>query len=119
MIAQHMARLFVSQEQMDRWTSEGKVRLDDDLMTVPALGRSFRLRSAVLFTKVVDGGDQQALVGKVKSDLQLAEMRAEQYGTSCIVGEVAYECVEGFLGTPDDASGVGGSGLLNLQRPGG
>lgn len=113
-----MARLFVSQEQMDRWTSEGKVRLDDDLMTVPALQRSFRLRTAVLFTKVVDGDDQHQLVGRVKSDLQLNEMHAEQYGASVIVGEVAYECLEGFLGTPDDSVAGGASGLLNLNRPG-
>ena len=39
---------------MDRWTSDGKVRLDDDLMLLPALGRSFRLRTAVYFTRVVD-----------------------------------------------------------------
>jgi hypothetical protein len=113
-----MARLFVSQEQMDRWTSEGKVRLDHDLMTVPALQRSFRLRTAILFTKVVDGADQHGLVGRVKSDLQLNELRAEQYGSSVIVGDVAYEGVEGFLGTPDESSAGGASGLLNLNRGG-
>ena len=43
-----MARLFVSQERLDRWSVEGKITLDGDIMTLPALGRSFRLRPAVL-----------------------------------------------------------------------
>ena len=110
-----MARLFVSQDQMDRWTNEGKVRLDDDLMLLPALGRSFRLKSAVYFTQVVAGSDDQRLIGRVKTDDQLAEMRAEHYGASVIVGEIGYECEEGFLGMPVEGTVGGASGLLRLK----
>jgi hypothetical protein len=110
-----MARLFVSQDQMDRWTSEGKVRLDDDKMLLPALGRSFRLSSAVYFTQVVAGSDENRLIGRVKSEEQLAEMRAEHYGASVIVGEIGYECEEGFLGTPIEGTVGGTSGLLRLK----
>jgi len=111
-----MARLFISQEQMDRWTSEGKVRLQDDVMEVPALGRAFRISSAVHFTAVVDGHDSHELLGRVKTDEQLVELRAEHYGASVIVGEIGYECVEGFLGVPVDSIGVASSGLLSLSR---
>jgi hypothetical protein len=110
-----MARLFVSQQQMDRWTSEGKVKLDDDIMSVPAMHRSFRISGAVYFTKLIDGEDKPGLIGKVKSGEQLAEMSAEHYGASVILGEVGYECVEGFIGVPVEADApVAGSGLLKL-----
>lgn len=111
-----MARLFVSQDQMDRWTSEGKVRLEDDVMTLPALSRSFKLTSAVYFTKLVDGNDDRQLLGRVKSQKQLEELAAEHYGQSVIVGDVGYECVEGFLGAPIESGAVAGSGLLKLGQ---
>lgn len=106
-----MARLFISADQMDRWTGEGKVSLQDDLMTLPALGRSFRLRAAVRFLSVVEGADANGLVGRVKTDEQLAELGGEHYGASVILGEVGYECEEGFVGVPIDG---GASGLLKI-----
>jgi hypothetical protein len=110
-----MARLFISQDQMDRWTVDGKVRLEGEIMTLPALGRSFRLSPAVYFTGTVGGADEERLLGRVKTEVQLTEMAAEHYGASVILGEVGYECEEGFLGVPAEGSGVGGaSGLLRL-----
>lgn len=111
-----MARLFISQEQMDRWTTEGKVKLDDDRMQLPALNRSFQLGSAVYFTKMIDGADSLELLGRVKTDVQLAELKAEHYGASVILGDVGYECVEGFVGTPVESTGMGQSGLLKLDN---
>jgi hypothetical protein len=109
-----MARLFISADQMDRWTGEGKVSLQDDLMTLPAMGRSFKLRTAVRFLSVIEGGDAHGLVGRVKTDEQLAEMGGEHYGASVIMGDVGYECEEGFIGLPVDG---GASGLLKLGGP--
>jgi hypothetical protein len=106
-----MARLFISADQMDRWTAEGKVSLQDDLMTLPALGRSFKLRTAVRFLSVIEGSDSNGLIGRVKTDDQLGEMGAEHYGASVILGDVGYECEEGFIGLPVDG---GASGLLKL-----
>jgi hypothetical protein len=110
-----MARLFISQEQMDKWTSEGKVRLDDDVMTLPAMSRSFKLSSAVHVTKTIDGADAQGLIGRVKTSEQLAKMGAEQYGSSVILGDTGYECTEGFVGSPVEGP-VGGSGLIKLEK---
>jgi hypothetical protein len=101
---------------MDRWTGEGKVKLLDDVMTLPALGRSFRLATAVHFTHKIDGSDTQSLVGRVKTDAQLAELGAEHYGASVILGESGYECEEGFIGTPVEDPTVGASGLLKLEQ---
>jgi hypothetical protein len=109
-----MARLFISQSQMDHWTADGKVRLDDDVMTLPALGRSFQLESAVFFSTIVAGTDEHRLLGRVKTDRQLVELDAEHYGASVILGEVGYECEEGFVGTPVEGTHLGGSGLLRL-----
>ena len=106
-----MARLFISADQMDRWTAEGKVSLQDDLMTLPALGRSFKLRTAVRFLSVIEGADGNGLLGRVKTDEQLAELGAEHYGASVILGDVGYECEEGFIGLPVDG---GHSGLLKI-----
>jgi hypothetical protein len=107
-----MARLFISADQMDRWTAEGKVSLQDDIMALPALGRSFKLRTAVRFLSVVEGSDNNGLIGRVKTDDQLAELGAEHYGASVILGDVGYECEEGFIGQPIDGSA---SGLLKLS----
>ena len=108
-----MARLFVSQDQLDRWTAEGKVKLDDDIMSLPALNRSFKLRTAVRFLSVIEGADAHGLIGRVKTDEQLAEMGGEHYGASVIMGDVGYECEEGFIGLPIDG---GASGLLKIGQ---
>src|SRR5262249_33230738 len=108
-----MARLFISTDQMDRWTAEGKVHLQDDVMALPALNRSFQLRTAVRFLSVVEGSDANGLIGRVKTDEQLGEMGAEHYGASVIVGDVGYECEEGFVGVPMNG---GASGLLKLGQ---
>jgi len=100
---------------MDKWTADGKVKLDDDLMTLPALGRSFKLTTAVHIRAIVEGTDAQKLVNKVKTLTQLGEIGAEHYGASLILGEVGYECVEGFVGVPVEAGApVAGSGLIRL-----
>jgi len=106
-----MARLFISADQMDRWTAEGKVALQDDIMTLPAMGRSFKLRTAVRFLSVIEGADAHGLIGRVKTDEQLAEMSGEHYGASVIMGDVGYECEEGFIGLPVDG---GHSALFKL-----
>ena len=108
-----MARLFISADQMDRWSAENKVQLNDDIMSLPALGRSFRLRTAVRFLSVIEGADAHGLLGRVKTDEQLAEMGGEHYGASVIMGDVGYECEEGFIGLPIDGNA---SGLLKLGQ---
>ena len=108
-----MARLFISADQMDRWSAENKVSLDDDVMLLPALNRSFKLRTAVRFLSVIEGADAHGLIGRVKTDEQLAEMGGEHYGASVIMGDVGYECEEGFIGLPIDG---GHSGLLKIGQ---
>lgn len=94
-----MARLFISQARIDRWLEEGKVRLVGEVMSLPALGRSFRLKAAVHFTRIVsDEIDHHLLVGRVKTREQLSALGAECYASSVLLNDSAYECETGFIG---------------------
>ena len=96
-----MARLFISQDRLDAWTNESRVRVDGDKMTLADDGRSFMIRPAVRFLKI-SGSDEDPhdLLGKVKDEKSLEEMGADHYMNSVIMGDTAYEVQPGFLGDP-------------------
>ena len=101
-----MARLFISEERLDAWSVENKVKIDGDTMLLIEDGRSFNIRPAVYFLKVAgDDSDPGGLVGKVKDQQALAALGAEQYMNSVIVGDTAYDVQCGFLGDPRPAGG--------------
>ena len=94
-----MAAVFLAQQMLLMWADQGKVRLDDQTLTLLGEDRTVQLRPAVRFTALLDGGDDvDKLVGKVKSLEQLRTMGAEHYMDSVIHGERAYQVVEGYLG---------------------
>jgi hypothetical protein len=94
-------RLFVSQETLDKWLSEGRVEVQGDTMTVQPEGHRFHLRSAVhVMTEVAGGGDAQGLVGRIKDLDQIAELGGEHCAGSVVLGDNAYEVTEGFVGDP-------------------
>jgi hypothetical protein len=101
-----VARLFISQGRLDAWSSEDRVRIDSDVMTLAGDGRSFRLRPAVRFLKLSgsDGDDPHQLVGRVKLLDDLSRLGAEQFMESVIVGDTAYDVQSGFLGEPAPAA---------------
>ncbi len=111
-----MARLFISQGRIDRWLEEGKVRLVGEVMSLPALGRSFRLKAGVHFTRIVsDEVDHHLLVGRVKTREQLAALGAECYASSVLLGESAYECEPGFVGEVTGPQSIG-TGIHRLPE---
>ncbi len=95
-----MARhLFISQETITKWMDQDKTDFDGNIMTVKADGRRFRLLEAVRFVRVEgDEEDVSGLLGKVKTDEQLASIGAERYRDSVISDDVAYKVQEGFIG---------------------
>jgi hypothetical protein len=104
-----MARLFISQERLDAWTTEQRVAVDGNRMTLADDGRSFLIRPAVRFVKVSGpDGDPHDLIGKVKDEKDLAAMGADHYMNSVIMGETAYDVQPGFLGDPTRRNGPGG-----------
>jgi hypothetical protein len=101
-----MARLFISQDRMDNWTVEDRIKVDDDVMTLQGDGRAFKIVPAVRFMKVA-GGDADAhnLVGKVKTVEAVVAQGGEHYHDSVIMGDVAYDVQNGFMGAPIPAGG--------------
>jgi hypothetical protein len=101
-----VARLFISQGRLDAWSSEDRVRLEADVMTLAGDGRSFRLRPAIRFLRIsgqassTPASDPHQLVGRVKLIDDLARLGGEQFMESVIVGETAYDVQSGFLGEP-------------------
>jgi hypothetical protein len=93
-----MPRLFISLPCLDTWIEKGQATLGEDRLTTMD-GATYRLGPGVFFTAMAGGEpDPHQLLGRVKSQAQLEEMGAEHYEGSVIMGEVAYQVVEGFLG---------------------
>lgn len=72
-----------------------------DRMTLTELGRSFLMKSAVAFVKVTgQEHDPNDLLGRVKSKEALDEMGADQFESSVIYKDTAYDVLDGFIGEP-------------------
>lgn len=94
-----MPAVFLSNEMLQQWSDQGKVKLEDTVLTLLAEKRTVALTPAVRFTALIDGTDEQnKLLGKVKTKAQLDEIGAEHYMDSVIIGDIGYTVVEGFLG---------------------
>lgn len=94
-----MAAVFLTNAMLTQWSDQGKVRLEDTTLFLLQENRTVKLKAAVRFTKVIDdANDPNALLGKVKTTEQLADIGAEHYLDSVILGDIGYSVVEGFLG---------------------
>ena len=100
-------RLFLSQETLEQWLGAGYAQIEGDWLSLhePVASRIgcrvFQLRSAVHFLREVTGGsDPEGLVGRVKDMEQLRALMGDHCADSVIVGEHAYEVIEGFAGEP-------------------
>lgn len=103
-----MAVVFIAQSTLQQWADQGKVRLEETTLLLLKEQRQVALRPAVRFTQILGSeSDPNGLVGKVKTTAQLAELGAEHYMDSVLLGEVAYTVVEGFLGDMMASTPVG------------
>lgn len=112
-------RVFLPQDALDRWLSEGRVEVDGETMTLKPEGQQFRLKTAVRFmSEVAGGGDVKSLVGKVKDLEQLGGLGGEHCADSVILGDDAYQVVEGFVGEPlgYDEQRLSGGSLAEATR---
>lgn len=112
--------MFVSQATLDQWLGDDAVDVDGDVMAIRRLGHRFQLNTAFHFlSEVAEGGDSGELVGKVKTLDQVVALGGEHCAGSVILGDNAYEVIEGFLGLPIDdanAASLGGSSLAAATR---
>jgi len=93
--------VFFPQEALDRWLVDGAIEVSGNEMTILADARRYRVAEAVRVVGEVTGQpDQNDLVGKVKSKLFLEELGAEILEGSMIIGDNAYDVVQGWLGAP-------------------
>ncbi len=98
-------RVFFPQHYLDLWMSDEKVTVDGEVLTVAADGAKVQLSTALRFlTEIADGGDAEQLVGKVRDLEELDALGGEHCADSVILGDNAYEVVEGFVGSPVDGS---------------
>jgi hypothetical protein len=94
-------RVFVSQETLDRWLSEERVEVEGDVLTLQQDGQRFHLATALHFlSEVAGGGDPEGWLGKVKPLDAILESGGEHCAGSVVLGESAFEVIEGFLGVP-------------------
>jgi len=101
MIGPRVARLFISNQRLETWSSEGKISLEGTRMVLSELGRAFAIKPAVFFARVAGGdADPHDLIGKVKDEDELATMGADHMASSVIYVDTAYEVVAGLIGAP-------------------
>src|SRR3979411_2368645 len=89
--------LFVPQSVLDRWSEQGRIQVNGNVLTILGENKTFALSSAVRFLKMEAGDDTAGLLQKVKTPDALKQMGAEHYRESVILGEVAYQVQQGFL----------------------
>jgi hypothetical protein len=94
-------RVFFPQVALDEWLVEDRVDLRNDELTIKSEGRKYRIIEAIRIISEVSGSpDTHELLGKVKSKGFLNELGAEILETSMILGDNAYDVVQGFVGAP-------------------
>lgn len=103
-----MPRIFIAQSLVDVLISSGKAQLLRDILRVPTAGAVVDLfiNPAVYFDRV-DGaeGDTRDILGRVKTAQELAQMDAEHYETSVVMGDSAYTVVPGIVAVAVDPGG--------------
>ncbi|MEY4513388.1 MAG: hypothetical protein RLZZ450_5510 [Pseudomonadota bacterium] len=96
------ARVFVPQDAVESWLTDGRADLTRDTLTFE--GVAFRVSGAVRFlAEVAGGGDEPRLVGRIKTRDQLLALSAEHSGESVLLGDNAYQVSEGYLLAPESA----------------
>ena len=95
-------RVFFPQTALDEWVSENRVDIKGEELTLKAEGRRFRIIEAVRVIREVTGADDpHELLGRVKTRAFLLELGAELLEGSMILGDNAYDVVQGFIGAPN------------------
>lgn len=82
---------------LEDWSLSDKADLQDGKLLVKEPHSTHPVVAAVHFHKLVSGDDTQGLLGRVKTTEQLQALKAEHFADSCLVGEAAYEVVEGYV----------------------
>ena len=94
-------RVFFPQAALDEWVVDESIDLKGEDLVILAEARRYKVLEAVRVVAEVSGSDDRhSIVGKVKPRSLLEELGAEILEGSMIIGENAYEVVEGWVATP-------------------
>jgi hypothetical protein len=112
-------RFFISQQQLDGLVEAEAASLEGDVLAVPGRRLQAPVQPAVFFVREVEGKpDRHGLVGKVQTVEALAERGADHFRASVMLGEMAYDVVEGYLGlAPEGWTWPDGNGAAAVQAP--
>jgi 3-oxoacyl-ACP reductase-like protein len=110
--------LFVPQSVLDKWSEQGRIEVDGNVLTILGEQKSFALTSAVRFIKMEAGEDNAGLLAKVKTTDALKQMGAEHYMESVILGESAYQVQQGFLADANALRRAAAASQPQPQKPG-
>jgi hypothetical protein len=94
-------RVFFPQTALDEWLADARVELRNEELLIKSEDRKYRIIEGIRVLREVSGAaDSHELVGKVKSKAFLLELGAELLESSMIMGDNAYDVVQGFVGAP-------------------
>lgn len=94
-------RVFFPQSELDDWLGENRVDLKGEELLFKGENRRYRIIEAVRVLREVTGADDpHELLGRVKSRAFLNELGAELLESSMILGDNAYDVIQGFVGAP-------------------
>jgi hypothetical protein len=94
-------RVFFPQTSLDEWLGENRADIKGEELTLKSEGRRYRIIEAVRVIREVTGADDpHELLGRVKTRAFLSELGAELLESSMIMGDNAYDVVQGFIGAP-------------------
>ncbi len=110
-------KLFLPHKTLEDWMVSEKADLQDGKLLVTEGKVSYPVAAGVHFAKLVSGEDTQGLLGRVKTTAQLTALSAEHFQDSCIVGEAAYEVVEGYVTEVATVPAAKGDGKKKTASP--
>ena len=94
-------RVFFPQTSLDEWLGENRADIKGEELTLKSEGRRYRIIEAVrVMSEVTGADDPHELLGRVKTRAFLTELGAELLESSMILGDNAYDVVQGFIGAP-------------------
>jgi len=84
---------------LDSMVDAGKIKVDKSVLTMlTGDNPTFELKQAYRFVKTIDDKDDpNALVGQIKSEVELKELGAEIYMDSIIYRDIAYQADPGYI----------------------
>jgi len=94
-------RIFFPQSALDEWIADDRIELRGDELLIKGEDRRYKIIEAIRVLQEVTGApDIYEVIGKVKTRAFMNELGAEILESSMIIGDNAYDVVQGFVGAP-------------------